>query len=144
MILHAGCVARRTGGGWAGVLITGASGSGKSDLALRLVAGGWRLVADDRAVLWSSSGGLFAAAPEPLSGLIEARGVGILTLPPLAFAPVRLAVRCLSPGEAGERLPDPAERELAGVLLPAVSVNALEASAAVKLELALARQGRFV
>lgn len=142
MILHAGCVARHHARGWQGVLIRGPSGAGKSDLALRLIARGWRLLADDRTRVWTSGGLLYAAAPDVLSGLVEARGVGIATLPPRALAPVVLAVTCLPPREAVERLPEPAFTEIAGFRLPSLSVNALESSAVVKLELALARQGR--
>ena len=142
MIVHAGCVARHDPRGWVGVLITGPSGSGKSDLALRLIALGWRLVADDRTQVWSSAGRLYAAAAQPLAGLVEARGVGILNLPPRAMTPLALAVACLPPGERAERLPEADVTEIAGVTVPQLAVNALESSAAVKLELALARQGR--
>lgn len=60
------------------ILIQGASGSGKSGLALRLIALGGVLVADDRVVLERRGAVLYARAPGPLSGLIEARGVGLL------------------------------------------------------------------
>ena len=59
MILHAGLVARRQDGYWRGVLIEGASGAGKSDLALRALDHGFRLVADDRVVVWASGGALY-------------------------------------------------------------------------------------
>ena len=75
-----------------GVLILGASGAGKSGLALRLIAQGARLVADDRVVLSRRGARLIARAPATLAGLIEARGVGILALPPLQEAEVALAV----------------------------------------------------
>lgn len=61
-----------------GLLILGRSGAGKSGLALRLMALGARLVADDRVMLRRAPEGLFASAPAELAGLIEARGVGIL------------------------------------------------------------------
>ena len=92
MIVHAGFVARPHGGRWQGVLILGPSGSGKSDLALRLIDQGFSLVADDRVLLWTSGGRLFGRAPETLTCLIEARGVGILKAPVPDFAPVSLAV----------------------------------------------------
>ena len=60
------------------MLIEGASGSGKSDLALRCLPLGFRLVSDDRTRLWVSEGRLFGAAPEPIAGLIEARGLGVM------------------------------------------------------------------
>ena len=144
MILHAGCLAWRRDGAWAGVLVTGPSGVGKSDLALRLMSRGWRLVADDRAVVWRSGDALFAAAAPPLAGLVEARGLDILHVAARALTPVRLVVDCLPQGRTPERLPEPELREIEGVRLPAIAVNALEASATVKLEMALARQGRLV
>ncbi len=80
--LHATCVAIDG----AGVLITGASGSGKSSLALQLMAYGAALVADDRVVL-TKGDKVIAQAPDTLNGLIEARGVGVLcaqSAPPTA------------------------------------------------------------
>ncbi len=73
-IVHASCVSLDS----KAVLIRGASGSGKSALALQLMALGASLVADDRTVLCPSDGALVASAPPELLGLIEARGVGIL------------------------------------------------------------------
>ncbi|HVU20842.1 MAG TPA: HPr kinase/phosphatase C-terminal domain-containing protein [Rhizomicrobium sp.] len=78
--------------GTAGVLLFGKSGSGKSDLALRLMVLGAKLVSDDRTELFVESGKLCARAPKPIKGLIEARGVGIVALPHAAKARVALAV----------------------------------------------------
>ncbi len=64
--------------GGRGLLITGPSGSGKSALALQLMAYGAALVADDQTELTQRDGVLFATCPARLCGLIEARGVGIL------------------------------------------------------------------
>ena len=88
MQLHASCVAVD---GQA-ALIRGRAGSGKSSLALQLIALGAALVADDRTRLTSRDGIPVARAPDRLQGCIEARGVGILTVPWLASAPVRLVV----------------------------------------------------
>lgn len=75
-----------------GLLILGASGSGKSGLALRLMAWGARLVADDRVDLRVAPGGLLAAAPAAVAGLIEARGVGLLRADPMAEVLLAYAV----------------------------------------------------
>lgn len=75
-----------------GVVILGPSGSGKSALALQLIALGARLVADDRTILTSTPQGLVASCPPAGRGLIEARGVGILCAPPLEQVNVALAV----------------------------------------------------
>ncbi len=87
-IRHATCVAlnRR------GCLITGASGSGKSSLALSLMALGAMLVADDRVVLQPGPAAVMASAPPQLRGLIEARGVGLLRCAPSDAVPVVVVV----------------------------------------------------
>ncbi|MGL6209743.1 MAG: HPr kinase/phosphorylase [Paracoccaceae bacterium] len=87
-VLHASCVAVDG----KGLLILGPSGSGKSSLALRLIALGAVLVADDRTEVTPGPGGLIARCPPALRGLIEARGMGILNAPHLAEAPITLAV----------------------------------------------------
>lgn len=73
-ILHASCVAV-----WGrGALILGASGSGKSSLALTMMAVGATLIADDRVCLTRQGPSIIASAPAPLAGLVEARGIGLL------------------------------------------------------------------
>lgn len=141
MIVHAGCIAAWTREGWRGAIIEGPSGSGKSDLALRLLDEGFRLVADDRTRLWRSEGRLFGAAPETLAGLLEARGVGILGEPALAMAEVMLKVVCLPPGAAPDRLPDPEAEPVLGQPLPVLKLSALEASAPAKLRRVVASLG---
>ena len=76
----------------AAVLITGPSGSGKSGLALNLMALGAALIADDRVILDLRDDVLFASCPSTIKGLIEARGVGILNATPATPTPVILAV----------------------------------------------------
>ncbi|WP_240335458.1 HPr kinase/phosphorylase [Pseudotabrizicola algicola] len=88
MILHATTVAFEG----RALLITGASGRGKSSLALQLMAIGAVLVADDRTILTLHGQKVIASCPAPLAGLIEARGVGLLNAPHLAQAPVALVV----------------------------------------------------
>jgi serine kinase of HPr protein (carbohydrate metabolism regulator) len=134
MIAHAGLIARRVAGRWRGALIEGASGVGKSDLALRALGEGFRLVADDRVVLWTSAGRLFGRAPGPLHGLIEVRGVDITGELALPFCEVVLAV---SPGTP-ERLPEPRLVEREGLKLPLLTLSYREASAPAKLGRALA------
>lgn len=119
-----------------GVLIRGPSGSGKSDLALRLIDDGARLVADDYTAVTINDGGLTASAPEPIRGLIEVRGLGILRF--AAHAPVRVVVVVeLGSSASVERLPAPAATDIAGVSLPLVRLAAFEASAAAKVRLAV-------
>ena len=89
-----------------GVLLRGPSGSGKSDLALRLIDGGAKLVADDQVELaLDAAGRVMARAPATLSGLIEVRGIGILRMNAVRTAPVGL-VADLTPEDQVERLPE--------------------------------------
>lgn len=89
LVLHASCVALRED---AAVLILGASGRGKSSLALQMIGLGCRLVADDRTHLARNGAALVAHAPDTIAGLIEARGIGILRAPAIPKAQVTLAV----------------------------------------------------
>lgn len=140
VIVHGGLVIKRIDQVWRGALIEGRSGSGKSDLMLRLLDLGFRLVADDRAVLWRSNGTLYGRAPDPLRGLIEARGVGILTVRAGPLGPVDMVVRCETEDQV-DRMPEPGRLELVGEDLPLLTLNALEASAPGKLRRALERLG---
>jgi len=106
-----------------GVLILGASGAGKSALALRLMALGAALIADDQVVLRRASDTLVASAPPRLSGLIEARGVGLLRVRPLDRAPLALAVDLDRPPAA--RMPQPGEITYLGVAIRLISGRTL-------------------
>lgn len=98
------------------VLIFGPSGSGKSSLALQLIALGAQLVSDDRTCLERRDGALWASAPAALAGRIEARGVGLLVAPHVALARVVLAVDLSQPET--ERLPAERTVEHFGVTVP--------------------------
>jgi serine kinase of HPr protein (carbohydrate metabolism regulator) len=132
-IVHAGLLARRSGGFWRGALIEGPSGSGKSDLALRSLAEGLRLVADDRVVLWTSGGRLFGRAPDTLNGAIEIRGLDVIRQPAIAMSQVVLVVR----GGAPERIPQLQTVELLGVSVPLLELDLRQSSAPAKLSRAL-------
>ena len=141
MILHAGLIAWRASGAWRGVLVLGGSGSGKSDLMLRALGQGFRLVADDRTLVWSSGGKPYGRAPDALWGLIELRGVGILREPSLPLAEIALVAWC-SDREEVERAPNEAFEAIAGIQTPLVRLHAPDASAPAKLGRALNRLGR--
>ncbi|WP_332773085.1 HPr kinase/phosphorylase [Phenylobacterium sp.] len=137
MIVHAGLVAAFFPGGWRGVLILGESGAGKSDLALRCLDQGFRLVADDRTLVWACEGALYGRAPDSLAGLMEVRGLGVLPEPTLGYCRIDLAVRC---GPV-ERMPEPAAENYVGLSIPALSLAPLESSAPAKLRRALQHLG---
>jgi hypothetical protein len=138
--IHASCVAL----GAQGVLLLGSSGAGKSDLALRLIDGGAKLVADDRTLLFARGGALHAKAPASIKGLMEIRGVGIVKLPVRASVRIALVVRL---GREGARLPalrlyrPPAALKLA-TCPPQISADARFASTPARIRLALAAFSR--
>jgi len=121
------------------VLITGASGSGKSDLALRLLDRGFVLVSDDQTIVRREGDRLLATAPPTIAGKLEVRGIGIVEVDRAGDTPLALVVELRSDIE---RLPDDSrERLILGIGVPLISVDALTASAASKVALALDRLG---
>ena len=119
-----------------GVLLRGPSGSGKSDLALRLIDAGAGLVADDRVEALREGNRLVVRAPDALSGKLEVRGIGIVDVPVVSRAPLHLAVD-LVPREQVPRMPDPGAWSHAGVSVPLILLHAPDASAAAKVRLAV-------
>lgn len=119
-----------------GVLIRGPSGAGKSDLALRLIEDGAVLVSDDYTQVTSRDGSLAASPPATIRGMLEVRGLGIMTMD--VQAPVRLtAVVDLVQAREVSRLPEPDSVDVLGVALPRFRLAALEASAPAKVRLAV-------
>ena len=142
VLVHATTVAM----GNRAVLLRGASGSGKSDLALRFLAdqssfpsagdARW-LVADDQTHLSGSEGQVFAAPPASLAGLIEVRGVGLVTLPFKAHVPVVLVVDLVSAADVDRMPADDEAIDLLGCRIPLRRLMPFEASAPLKLVLLL-------
>ncbi len=114
----------------------GPPGSGKSDLALRLIDGGAELVADDRVAVTVRDGTPVASAPAALAGLIEVRGLGVLRLDYRAEAPIRLAAD-MADRSPVDRLPEEEAWNEVGVPVKLVRLVPWEASAAAKVRLAL-------
>ncbi len=141
MIRHAGLLALPWRGGWRGVLIEGPSGSGKSDLALRALAEGFRLVADDRVLVWASGGRPWGRAPNALAGLMESRGLGVLPVAALSFAPIVLAIRCEASPEAVERFPAGETVDVAGFAVPLGALWPFDPAAPAKLRRSIEHLG---
>jgi len=156
-IVHATLVARDG----AGVLLRGGSGAGKSDLALRLIGsgGGWRLVSDDqvelRAVQYRAvqdsavqdsavqdsavRSGVVGHGPAAIAGKLEARGLGIVELPAIPSAPIRLVIDLVA-RNAVPRMPEAGETVvLLGVPVPLLRLHAFDASTPQKIALGLER-----
>jgi serine kinase of HPr protein (carbohydrate metabolism regulator) len=130
---HATCVQL----GARGVLLRGASGSGKSDLAWRLLQAPWsgRLVADDQTEISVEDGILMARAPLALQGLMELRGLGLLRVPFAACTALHLVVDLVSRGDV-PRLPEPSFAALCGLDLPRIALHAFDLTAPDKVRLA--------
>jgi HPr kinase/phosphorylase len=125
---HGGCVARRG----LGVLILGASGSGKSDLLLRLLARGYDLVADDRIEME----GELVRAPCALRGLVEVRGWGIVRRSFVPEVTPCLTVRLIRQGEMFSRLPEEGLTD-GETGLPVLTLDGMMASAPERIDMAL-------
>jgi serine kinase of HPr protein (carbohydrate metabolism regulator) len=137
-----------------GVLIRGKPGSGKSDLALRLVLGpalkaagnaAFALVADDQVILTPTGDRLAMSAPQPIRGLIEVRGVGLLDLGEASEARLALVVDLVEHASVS-RLPGPTETSTSvlGVTVPFLRLWPFETSAPLKIAVALTMRRRLL
>ncbi len=143
-VIHGSCIAI----GGDGVLLLGAPGSGKSDLALRLIDGTGtgltgtprtgQLVADDQVVIHRSGESLMASAPPALRGQLEIRGLGIVNVAAAPETALKLAVR-LTPSPEIERMPDleRSQMDILGLPIPLVLVDPASASAPARIRAAL-------
>ncbi|MGE3529768.1 MAG: HPr kinase/phosphorylase [Methyloceanibacter sp.] len=140
-LVHGTCVAF----GPTAVLLRGESGAGKSDLAFRFLAlppqGEARpmLVADDQVLVTVAADGALIASPPPaLAGKIELRGIGIVEVPFLGHAELRLVCDLVDQKDVPRMAPEPWESAgIAGIALPALKLAPFEASAPLKLKTAL-------
>ena len=121
------------------ILILGPSGSGKSDLSLRLIDRGFTLVSDDQTLLRRADGVLIASSPATIRGKMEVRGIGIVEMDWVDDVPIALAIELA--GDI-ERMPDDSrQRQFLGIGVPLISVDSRTASASAKAVLALDRLG---
>ncbi len=116
----------------------GESGSGKSDLALRLIDNGATLVSDDYTQIILGNGKLLANPAPNISGLLEVRGVGLLTMEFISNAQLALAVQ-LVPRSSTERLPEAQFFGCLGLELPLLSLHSFDSSTSAKIRIALSQ-----
>jgi len=131
--IHGTCVAFRG----MGILIRGPSGSGKSDLALRLIDNNAKLVSDDQVLAMVKNGEVVLSPPRSIAGKIEVRGVGVINMRYIKSSKLALVVDLVKKSQAIERLPKKKLTKLLGVNVPVIELIPFEASAVIKLKLAL-------
>lgn len=132
-LLHASAVAIDG----CGVMLSGPSGSGKSDLTLRLIADGAVLIADDQVAVRAHDGIALLNAPAALRGRLHVHGLGVLHFPHADNIPLRLWVEA---SEQVEPLPNLRQfRAVAGVRVPLLPLRLTDASTPVKIALAIRR-----
>ncbi|MBT3883183.1 MAG: aldolase [Rhodospirillaceae bacterium] len=120
-----------------GVLLRGPSGSGKSDLALRLIDRGAQLIADDYVTAGETSGAVMLTPPATIAGMLELRGAGVAKFAYETNVPLALVVDLVR-SEDVERMPEPEETTICGAPVPLMKLNGFDASAPIKVEMTLA------
>lgn len=134
MLIHASTVALDN----QAIIITGSSGMGKSDIALRLIVEhGAQLVSDDQTDLRVVDGVLTVRPPATIAGLIEVRHVGLLRLPYCAEAKAGLIVTLVPMSTDLPRLPENDALDFLGHTIPRLSLPAFAASTPAKIIAAL-------
>jgi HPr kinase/phosphorylase len=136
-LCHATCVVVNG----CGILIRGPSGSGKSDLALRLIDEGAMLVADDYCQLSIVNGQITAACPATIKGKLEVRGIGIITRPAQEQCAVEMLIE-LTDQRLIERMPENPNTTMEGVTIACFAVDPWSASATAKVRAAVAHLRR--
>lgn len=117
----------------AGVLLYGPSGSGKSDLALRLIDRGWQLVGDDQVFLSANKGTITASAPATLTNTIALSGLGLCRQMTMADGAAISHVVQLS-GKAPRFPLDQGRQTVCGLTRPVIVIDGLAASAPIRVE----------
>ncbi len=120
-----------------GVLLRDPSGSGNSDLALRLIDRGAALIADDIVAAEMDRGAVTLAPPDTIAGMLELRGAGVVKITYEKDVPLALVVDLVQSGDV-ERMPEPAQTDICGASVPLIRLDGAQPSAPIKVEMALA------
>ena len=118
-----------------GVLILGDSGSGKSDLALRLIDNGATLISDDISICRKNSNNIYLYCPPEIKGLLEVREIGIITVPFVERIKLRLVVNLKS--NNNERFPKDSPFRILGIKIPIINIEGKNSSAVAKIKVKL-------
>ena len=118
-----------------GVLILGDSGSGKSDLALRLIDNGATLISDDISICRKNSNNIYLYCPAEIKGLLEVREIGIITVPFVERIKLRLVVNLKS--NNNERFPKDSCFRILGIKIPIINIEGKNSSAVAKIKVKL-------
>ena len=118
-----------------GVLILGDSGSGKSDLALRLIDNGATLISDDISICRKNSNDIYLYCPPEIKGLLEVREIGIITVPFVERIRLRLVVNLKS--NNNERFPKESSFRILGIKIPIINIEGKNSSAVAKIKVKL-------
>ena len=118
-----------------GVLILGDSGSGKSDLALRLIDSGATLISDDISICRKNSNNIYLYCPPEIKGLLEVREIGIITVPFVERIKLRLVVNLKS--NNNERFPKDSCFRILGIKIPIINIEGKNSSAVAKIKVKL-------
>ena len=119
-----------------GVLILGDSGSGKSDLALRLIDNGATLISDDISICRKNSNNIYLYCPPEIKGLLEVREIGIITVPFVERIKLRLVVN-LNNNNNNERFPKDSCFRILGIKIPIINIEGKNSSAVAKIKVKL-------
>lgn len=118
-----------------GLLITGESGSGKSDLALRLIDSGATLISDDQTICMKKETSIHLFSMEKIYGLIEIRGIGLMKVPYIENIKLSMIIHLVD--KEIDRLPKIRKKKLLGLNIPLIKIFSKEASAVAKIKLKL-------
>ena len=118
-----------------GVLILGDSGSGKSDLALRLIDNGATLISDDVSICKKNLNNIYLYCPPETKGLLEVREIGIVTVPFVERIKLKLVVNLQK--KKNERFPEDNYLKILGIKIPLINIDGKNSSAVAKIKVKL-------